>query len=139
MRLLRGEEGLTLVEVTISLVIAGIILVPLAAIISGQLRIPFKITSELGASRQIQQATLLLTEDASIAESFAAGTQPDYGTFSWTESSTGSPIAVTARYYWDDEKVYRLLTRAGEASPADVVVEPVPEFGDVTFQYSAPG
>ena len=64
------------------LAISGIMFGPIVAIVAAQSRTPAKIASELKASRQIQKATLLLTEDASAALSFATGIEPDYGTFS---------------------------------------------------------
>ena len=97
MRVLRHQLGMSLIEVTLSLAITGLVAVPLTSIISAQLRIPAKISSNVVASRQIQRTTLVLIEDAQAAESFAVGSDPDYGTFSWKELAGPAPVELTAR------------------------------------------
>ncbi|MBI4305027.1 MAG: hypothetical protein HY678_01785 [Chloroflexi bacterium] len=71
-----------------------------------------------------------------MAQSFTAGTSTDYGTFKWFEFSGSAPVSVTARYFWQDERVLRKLIRGGDESPPQVVLEPVLEFDDVVFTHT---
>ena len=142
---LTSQAGVSLIDLVISLAIGAVIIVPLASILAFELRVPIKTRSELTASQQIQKATLLLTEDASTAQSFTAGVGLDYGTFSWFEFSGVSVIPVTARYFWaldaDHPKGYgnvlRELTRDGEVTPPQIVMEGVATSTDLTLQHVA--
>ena len=78
-----NQGGMSLIELSAALAISAIILVPLTAIISVQIRVPVKVVSEITTKRQLQKASLVITEDASAAETFELGTEPDYGTFTW--------------------------------------------------------
>ncbi len=137
-----AERGMTLMEVVIALAVSGILLTSLASILAGIVRIPVKVSSELAASQGIQNAVLAITEDANIAQSFAPGEAPDYGTFTWTEYTSASPVRVTARYYWADEKLFRALDRRTNLlipeDPRRVVLGGVLEYSDVVFQHIAP-
>ncbi|MBI4220164.1 MAG: type II secretion system protein, partial [Chloroflexi bacterium] len=131
----RHQSGFSLIELTVVLAISAFVLTALAAVVAQEIRVPVKIQSEAEATRQVQRATLLLTEDANVAQSFTAGTSTVYGTFKWFEFSGVSPIAVSSRYFWSDQKVFREVTRGGETSAATVVLDPVATSTDVTFTY----
>lgn len=134
-----SQRGFTLIEVMIVLAISGIVLTLLAGVVAQEIRLPIKIQSEVQASRQVQKATLLITEDANISQSFTSGTStPEYGTFKWFEFSAAAAVSATARYFWEDSAVFRELTRGGETLPPQVVLEPVLEYDDVVFTYTAP-
>ena len=65
---MKRQWGMSLIEVSLSLAITGLVAVPLTMIVSAQLRIPAKISSNVVASRQIQRSTLVLIEDGTISE-----------------------------------------------------------------------
>ncbi|MFH1140331.1 MAG: hypothetical protein V1724_01370 [Chloroflexota bacterium] len=151
-----AEKGTVLLDLTIAMAITGILLVSLASIAAGIIRIPVKTQSELSASQGIQNAVLAITEDANTAQSFTPGVAPDYGTFTWHEFSGASPVQVTARYYWDGGDVswanengevfwrtgavYRGLDRReNPLIPEEsrrVVVDGVVQYADVVFQHT---
>lgn len=155
-RRVAAEKGTTLLEVTIAMAITGILLVSLASIAAGIIRIPVKTQSELSASQAIQNAVMTITEDANMAQSFTPGVEPDYGTFTWHEFSGASPVQVTARYYWDGGDVsweneygevfwrtgavYRVLDRReNPLIPEEsrrMVVDGVLQYADVVFQHT---
>ncbi len=101
---MKRQLGNSLVEVTLALAIGGIISVPLAGIVGTQLRVPLRIANNIATATQIQSSTLFLVDDASTAQAFTAGTEPDYGTFTWTEYAFDPPLAIKARYYWQEQK-----------------------------------
>ncbi|MBI4281919.1 MAG: hypothetical protein HY672_00310 [Chloroflexi bacterium] len=154
---LASERGTSLMEMAIALGVTGILLVSMASISAGIIRIPVKAQSELSASQGIQNAALAITEDANMAQSFTPGVEPDYGTFTWYELSGASPVQVTARYYWDggdvsweDESgevfwrtgtVYRVMDRrvnpqVPEESHRAVILDGVLQYDDVVFQHT---
>ncbi len=133
-----GQRGFTLLELSVALAISSVLMVAMVAIVAAMIRVPIKVSSELKASQQVQKATLLITEDASMAQSFTAGAEPDYGTFQWYEFTGTSPVSVSARYYWANQEVLRVLTRGGEASSPQVVMAGILQYSDVVFQYTAP-
>ncbi len=136
MKTLRKQSGFTLLEMSVVLAVLSIIMVPIVSIIASQLRVPVKILSELTASQQIQNASVLITDDASVARTFTPETDPNYGTFSSFEFSSKSPIPVNVKYYWSNSQVLRIVDRGGEISPPQVVVSGVTQYGDVNFQYT---
>ena len=145
---LLGQGGLSLIELSVTLAIGAVIMVPLTSIISIQLRAPVKVASEITAKRQLQKASLVITEDASAAETFEAGTEPDYGTFTWEELSRGDPVPVTVRYFFEtiidkDSKIesgirLRDVIRGGQQLPPKIWIVGVKKFDDVIFQYTSP-
>jgi len=137
MRFLKGQLGNSLVEVTLALAIGGIISIPLAGIVSTQLRVPLRIANQIATATQIQSSTLFLVDDASTALEFTAGTEPEYGTFTWTEYAFDPPLKITARYYWQEQKVFREQTR-GSTLPPFLIIDDVRRYSDLEFTYTPP-
>ena len=128
-----------MVELTLALAIAGVVSVPLSGIAAAQLRIPLEISAEVATASKIQSATALLLNDAVSSRSFTPGLEPDYGTFEWIEFADDVPVAVSSRYFWQDESLFRELTWDGVSSPPHLVKDDVEEFGDVVFQHTVSG
>ena len=143
-----NQGGMSLIELSAALAISAIILVPLTSIISVQIRVPVKVVSEITTKRQLQKASLVITEDASAAETFELGSEPDYGTFTWEELSEGDPVPVTVRYFFEtiidkDSKIesgilLRDVIRGGQQLPPKIWIVGVKKFDDVIFQYTSP-
>ena len=134
MGVLKGQIGLSLVELTLTLAITGLIIVPLTAIFQGQLRLPARVSDEATASRQVQAASQVLVGDAQSALSFTPGADPEYGTFYWVDQSSGEPKEVTSRYFFQGQSVFRELTRGDfETTPLRVISE-VLAYDKVAFQ-----
>ena len=142
-----NHGGMSLIELSAALAISAIILLPLTSIISVQIRVPVKVVSEITTKRQLQKASLVITEDASAAETFETGTEPDYGTFIWEELSGGDPVPVTVRYFFDtaiDKQskietgiLFRDVIRGGQQLPPKIWIVGVKKFDDVIFQYTS--
>ena len=131
MKLFNSQLGNSLVEMTLAMAIAGIMAVPLTGIVSTQLRVPLKISNEISTSSRLQSSTVFLANDAVSARSFTVGENPEYGTFNWLEFAGSIPIAVSARYYWDEEKLLRVLTRDGASSPPQLVIPGILEYDNI--------
>ena len=143
-----NQGGMSLIELSATLAISAIILVPLTSIISLQVRTPVKVVSEITAKRQLQKASLLITDDASAAETFELAAEPDYGTFFWQELSGGDPVPVTVRYFFEpvidkESKIetgvlLRDVTRGGQGRPPKVWIAGITKYEDVVFEYTPP-
>ena len=144
MRKIKQETGLSLIELIVVVAITGIIVVPLTSIFQTQLRIPARLASEVTAGRQIQKSTLVLIEDAQSAKSFTPGTDPEYGTFAWTELAGPNPVVVTSRYFFKpgtlevSGKLLRALTRGNEESNQIIILDGILQFSDIQFEIVEP-
>lgn len=147
-RLMDQRGAMSLMELTAALAVSAIVLVPLTSIMAVQVRTPVKVVSEVTTKRQLQKASLVITEDASAAETFEFGTEPDYGTFIWEELSSGDPVPVTVRYFFESTidveskresgTLLRDVIRGGQQLAPKIWIEGVAKFDDVVFQYTAP-
>jgi len=141
MKIAMRQVGNTLVELTVALAITGIVAVPLTGIMSQQLSVPGKIFRRVTTDQQELKSNLMLAEDAAKAQSFFAVEEPlDYGTLSWFELTGDSPVAVSARYFWDpiNQAVVRMLTIGGVEATSYLVVANIAKYSDVSFQHIAP-
>jgi prepilin-type N-terminal cleavage/methylation domain-containing protein len=145
MRKLRGPQvakeqgaGFTLVEVLIALAISGLILASIVAILSLLLNLPLPMSDELAALDNLRQAVQWISADARQAESFGAGTQPDYGTFTWVDRSVSPAITHSVRYYYSvaDSALMREDTANGSDS-SRMLSTYVAAYSDVSLQESA--
>ena len=143
-----NQWGMSLIELSAALAVSAIILVPLTSIISIQVRTPVKVVAEVTVKRQLQKASLVITDDAAASETFELGTEPDYGTFFWDELSGGDPVPVTVRYFFEpiidkDSKIetgvlLRDVIRGGRELPPKVWIVGITKYEDVVFEYTAP-
>ena len=134
MKFLKSQLGNSLVELTVAMAIAGIMSVPLAGVIAAQLRIPLKISDEMRTASKLQSSTIVLMNDAVSSQSFTPGVEPEYGTFDWIEFAGAIPVAVSSRYYWEEESVFRVLTWDGSSSAPFLVIGGIEEYSDVVFK-----
>ena len=130
--------GNTLVELTLALAIGAIISVPLTAIIAAELRIPLRVFNDVNAASRLQSSTVILVEDATAAQSFVPGTEPDYGTFNRVEFAGSSLLAIAVRYYWKDGSMFREVSREGTAGQSFLVIDGITEYSDIVFKHTAP-
>ena len=140
---------MTLIEMSVTLAISGVIMGPLAGIMAIQIRAPVKVVSEITTKRQIQKASLVITEDASAAETFELAEEPpDYGTFLWEELSGGDPVPVSVRYFFETSidlksgvetgTLFRDIVPGGRDLPPKVWLNGIARFEDVDFQFFEP-
>ena len=125
-----------MIELTLAMAIAGIMSVPLAGVIAAQLRVPLEISNEVRTAGKLQSSTSMLMNDAVSSQSFTPGVEPEYGTFEWIEFAASIPVAVSSRYYWEEESVYRVFTWDGSSSPPLLVIGGIEEYSDVVFKHT---
>lgn len=93
---LKAQQGVTLLEVVVAVAIMGFILAPLATILNQFVFLPSRWDTSLALTNDSRAVGHAIPADARQAQTFAAGTDPDYGTFSWTDrtGSTTSSVSV---------------------------------------------
>jgi len=134
----RGRAGFTLAEVVIAMAISGLILASVVAVLSLLLNLPVPMSDELAALDSLRQAVQWISADARQAESFGAGVQPDYGTFTWVDRAVSPAVSHSVRYHYSaaDTALVREDTSAG--SPASRILSShIAGYGDVSLQESA--
>ena len=125
-----------MVELTVAMAILGIVSVPLTGVIAAQLRIPLEISSELKTASKLQSSAVVLTTDAVSLRTFTPGEAPEYGTFDWIEFAGDNPVAVSSRYYWQEESIFRVLTWDGSVSKPFLVIGDIENYSDVVFKHT---
>ena len=126
------ERGVSLVEVLVGIAIAA----GIAAFIGTAVWQFFTVTrwgnSQMLATADHQTAILWLGRDSSEAETFAAGSGLEYGTFTWPE---GDPAF---RYRYDDSEgtMVRDEIVGGSVQSSQVVMRYIANQSDVTFSQS---
>ena len=139
MRFSARQGGYTLIEMVIVLSISAVVMIPLTGIVASQiLKAPARVRGQLTAAHQAQNVVVNLAGDALAAQEFIPGNtaEQEYGTFKWFELSGDFPVAVSARYFWEDGRVFRQASFAGGLSPAQVAINNVAAYEDVTFTYT---
>ena len=98
---LKGERGVTLLEVAVGLAILGLILAPTAGIINQFIFLPAQISATNSVLTNSRAAVRVIAEDALQATSFTTSTAPDYGTFTWTDRAKFPVDTYSIRYSYD--------------------------------------
>jgi len=133
----RRRTGFTLVEVIIAMAISGLILASTVTMLSLLLNLPLPMSDELAALDNLRQGVQWISADARQAESFGAGIQPDYGTFTWMDRSVSPAITHSVRYYYSagDSALVREDTAGGSPS-SRILSTYVAGYSDVSLQES---
>lgn len=129
------QAGYSLIEMVVVVFLLGIILAPMSVIVYHLIWIPGEKSDTLTVLHNVRQAVRWITEDSRQALTFTAGTEPDYGTFTWTDRSSDPATSYSVRYYYSstDDRLMREETVG--ATPSTIVVsENIQNFSDVTFQ-----
>lgn len=90
-----------------SVLIIGLILPPLGLAFVNFLTVPPDQTDQLTAAHEVRQIAQWFTEDGRMAETFLEGTNPEYGTFRWTDYADDTDHEYEVAYRYDNGKVIR--------------------------------
>lgn len=128
-----GQRGVSLIEIALVLAVGGLILPPLAGILYQLRWIPFQQAHQLSIDHSMRQIASWVSEDSRMAQSFAPGSDPEYGTFGWTDYTESPAVSYSARYYWDDGALVRDFDD-GAGTTTTRIATNVREYSDVTFR-----
>jgi len=133
----KGQHGLTLVELIISLAIAALLVPLVAGIIFILQFLPQRTQADIQAQQNLQLVGQWVTLDATRAETFSNAALPpdEYGVFSWTEYGGTLPASIQVTYLYDPAttSLMRKVTRDGVVDRTSVVAQNIANFGDVVF------
>lgn len=133
----RSEAGLSLFEVAVALFLAGIIIVPIAGVIAQFIFVPAQWSATVGTMTSARLAARAIAEDARQAAQFVSSTDPEYGTFTWTDSINFPTSSYAVRYFYStgDTSLLREESVNGETSTS-VVANDVAQYGDLSVSES---
>ena len=117
--------------------ISGMILAGIVTMLSLLLNLPLPMSDELAALDNLRQAVQWISADARQAESFGAGAQPDYGTFTWVDRSVSPAIAHSVRYYYSAGDSALVREDTADGSPSSRILSTyVAGYSDISLQES---
>ena len=95
---LRFQNGISLLELAVSLAIVAVISVPLIGIISQIFSSPLQWNAEMTATNNSSQVVQLITDDALQAQKITILDKPEYVTFEWVNHGTFPSITYSVTY-----------------------------------------
>ena len=122
------DAGFTLIEIVLTMAVAGLLIPIIAGIVWQFQRIPDSTVARLHIQQEMRVATTWIRMDGNKAQSFEAGTGDVYGTFRWLDFSTFPATRHKVAYFWEE---------GSEVNPA--AVAPPFNFGVLYRQPDAEG
>lgn len=132
---LKSQAGVTLLEVVVAVAIMGFILAPLATILNLFVFLPSRWDTSLSLINDSRAVGHAIAADARQAQTFVAGAEPDYGTFSWTDRTGSTTSSVSVLYFWSsaDGELVRRETVDGAVTDR-TIAGGILAYSDVTLQ-----
>ena len=115
---LKFQNGISLLELSVTLAIMAVISIPLIGIISQIFSSPLQWNSEMIATNNSSHLVKFISDDALQAQKITVVDKPEYVTFEWTNYSTFPSLVYNVTYLYDDESksVQRIETINGTQS-----------------------
>ena len=98
----RPQNGASLIETSITLLIIAIITVPLVGIATQLITLPIGWQANITAMHEARHAIRTVSEDAMRSHVFHTSEMPNYGTFEWTDYTLTVPRDHTVQYFYDE-------------------------------------
>ncbi|MCH2320241.1 MAG: hypothetical protein MK384_01130 [SAR202 cluster bacterium] len=134
---IRPQDGASLIETSITLLIIAIITVPLVGIAFQLIMLPIDWQANITAIHETRHAIRTVSEDAMRSHGFYTSETPNYGTFSWTDYTLPVPRDHTVQYFYDEETqaLKRLESTQGEDTLISVFTN-LESYADFTIDNS---
>lgn len=137
-----GQRGFSLIELVISLAIAGVIVPLIGGIVFLLMFFPSRSQADIEAQQDAQLLSQWITIDANRARDFSTTSLAplEYGVFAWTEFGGAAPVSVEVTYFYDQAatSLVRKLERNGAFEGRNTVASNIASFEDANFAFSAP-
>ena len=136
-KVLRRQEGLTLLEMGISMALTLMIIAPLATIVWQTTVIPSETSGSITAEIQIRNANIALSDDFRTAQIVKLGVEPFWIFSDWTDFTTASGDYHTVSYEWLDtgDLMVRSTSVNGFGGPKFELGRFLDQFSDVRFEF----
>jgi len=135
----RAPAGLTLLELAVSLLVAGMLVGSLTAVVVRLARVPLEVRGVAETVQALDRLALWLERDALRAQGFTPGSPPEYGRFYGVDWTLQPPVAFRVRYYWEEGALYRQEERGGVQGSPFAVLRGVQRPEDVSFTLDTSG
>ncbi len=133
-----GSAGMTLIEVIIGLAIAGLLIVPVAGVISLALAQTPRDNARLAVENIQELSRYWISRDANSADTYTEGVSPEYGTFTWRDFSSPGAPTYEVTYYYDSlsKSLMRREERDSVVQDNSHVATDIQQATDVAFTWS---
>ena len=133
-KIIRSQRGFTLLEIIVSLLIIGIIMVPVGSILYLFIFSPAQLTAAVTVANNSRNAVRQIAEDARQATSFSTSTDPEYGTFVWTDRTRFPVSTHSVRYLFSDPESSLLREETvGSSTLVSLVSSNIQDYEDVSI------
>ena len=133
----RAQEGITMLELTLSIALSAMMLAPLAAILWQVTAAPAQSTGAVDVVNQVRNAHVNVPDDVRSGQIFATGDDPVLGRLAWTNFGGGTSRYHTLTYTWDpvEEAMVRQVSIEGTGDSQVIVTRHLDQFGDVSIGF----
>ena len=134
---IRPQNGTSLIETAITLLIIAIITVPLVGIAVQLLMLTVGWQANITAMHETRHAIRMVSEDLMRSHVFYTIEEPYYGTFEWTDYTLTVPRDHSVEYSYDagTQTLKRLENTQGEDTLTSVLTN-LESYSDFTIDYS---
>ena len=132
---LRFQNGISLLELAVTLAIVAVISVPLIGIISQIFSSPLQWNTEMTATNNSSQVVQLITDDALQAQKITILDKPEYVTFEWVNHSTFPSITYSVTYSYDeDSKSIKRIEKINDDQTSTISYDSIDLYEDVVIE-----
>lgn len=129
------QRGFTIIEVAISTALIAVMLPVMGLFMASTVEQAPRVANRLVNVGDLDGVRTWLLQDARAAESFTPLSEPDYGSFQWTDYTGAQPRQMKVTYSYDSEKLLRKLEVDGATDSILAIARSVASYGDVSFQW----
>ena len=132
---LRFQNGISLLELAVTLAIVAVISVPLIGIISQIFSSPLQWNAEMTATNDSSQVVQFISDDALQAQKITILDKPEYVTFEWVNHGTFPSIAYNVTYSYDEEsKSIKRTEKINDDQPSTSSYDSINSYEDVVIE-----
>ena len=131
----RRQDGISILELTLSIALSALMLAPLAAILWQVTAAPAQSTGSIDVVNQVPNVDINVPDDVRSGQIFATGDDPVWGQLAWTNFAGGVSLYHTVTYRWDpgQKAMIREVSIEGTGDSQVVVTRHLDEFQDVSM------
>ncbi len=123
-----------MVELLVAMGIAAFVLIGIGGVVYLLFIAPSIGNARLDAEHDLQNAAAWISRDGNQASAFQTPSAPnEYGRFTWTDWTTGTPTAYTSTYSYSSQALQRTLTVSPDSPSTLTVARHIGAFSDVSF------
>ena len=132
---LRFQNGISLLELAVTLAIVAVISVPLIGIISQIFSSPLQWNAEMTATNESSQVVQFISDDALQAQKITILDKPEYVRFEWVNHGTFPSITYSVTYSYDeDSKSIKRIEKINDDQTSTSSYDSINSYEDVAIE-----